>query len=155
MSRSNMYNLLSLLNERLRGSLDSLKRLESCPGQRVILLAGYRTEIEYLLAQINFEVTSEASSFEEKNTARWGRKVRRLEQEQRDPDDVFLEAEERDKERRKMGLPARIVVLPWSYEEDQRILAAREIARKRKGRKARQRTSRTKSDGSRLSRPAP
>jgi hypothetical protein len=81
MTRTNAYDLLSVLNQRLRGTLDPLKRLESCPGQRSILLAGYRTEIEYLLAQINFEVTCEASSYEEKNTARWGRKVRRLEEE--------------------------------------------------------------------------
>jgi hypothetical protein len=141
MPRVNVYDLLALVNDRLRAALNPLRRLESCPGQRSILLTDYRTEIEYLLAQINFEVTSEASSFEEKNMARWGRKVRRLEQQQRDQDDVFLEAEERDKERRRRGLSSRIVVLPWSHEDDERILAAKETARNRKRRKTRRHQS--------------
>ncbi len=43
----------------------------------------------------------------------------------KDPDDVFLDAEERDEHRKKQGLPPRIVVLPWSAEEEAKRLAAK------------------------------
>ena len=43
----------------------------------------------------------------------------------KDPDDVFLDAEERDEQRKKQGLPPRIVVLPWSAEEEEKLLAAK------------------------------
>jgi hypothetical protein len=52
----------------------------------------------------------------------------------KDPDDVFLDAEEREKQRKKQGLPPRIIVLPWSPEEEEKFLAAKRAQRAKKRR---------------------
>jgi hypothetical protein len=36
-----------------------------------------------------------------------------------------LEVEEREEVRRKKGLAPRIIILPWSYEEEEKLIAAK------------------------------
>lgn len=57
----------------------------------------------------------------------------------KDPDDVILDAPERDAQRKKQGLPPGIIVLAWSAEEEEKLLAARraQAARKRKAKRKR------------------
>ena len=81
-----------------------------------------------------FEVTTEASDFEQDQATHWYRIHHKYETSLKDPDDVFLDAEERDQLRKKQGLPPRIVVLPWSAEEEEKLLAAKgaQATKKRK-----------------------
>ncbi len=90
-------------------------------------------------AQAGFEVTAEASDFEQDQATHWSRIHHKYEMWLKDPDDVFLDAEERDKQRKKQGLPPRIVVLPWSAEEEEKLLATKraQAAKKRKGKRKR------------------
>jgi hypothetical protein len=50
-----------------------------------------------------------------------------------------LDAEERDEQRKKQGLPPRILVLPWSAEEEEKLLAVKraQAAKKRQARRKR------------------
>jgi hypothetical protein len=130
------YELLALLDRTLRESINLLKRLTACPGQRSDVLVPLMNEVQYVRAQAGFEVTSEANEFEQANQTYWSRIHHKDEMQIKDPDDVFLEAEERDEQRKKQGLPPRIIVLPWSSEEEEKLLTA-ERAHAAKKRKAR------------------
>jgi hypothetical protein len=133
------YELLALLDRNLRESVNLLKRLTACPGQRSDVLVPLLNEMQYVRAQAGFEVTTEASDFEQDQMTHWGRVHRNHEMWLKDPDDVFLDAEERDEQRKKQGLPPRIIVLPWSSEEEEKLLAAKrtQAAKKRKARATR------------------
>ena|ERR1700676_2243906 len=130
------YELLALLDRNFRESIKLLKRLADCPGQRSDVLVPLLNEIQYVRAQADFEVTSETSDFEQDQMIHWGRIHRKHEMWLKDPDDVFLDAEERDEQRKKQGLPPRIIVLPWSPEGEEKLLAAKraQAAKKRKAR---------------------
>jgi hypothetical protein len=133
------YELLALLDRNLRESVTLLKRLTACPGQRSDVLVPLSNEVQYVRAQIGFEVTSEANDFEQANQTHWSRIHHKYLQWLKDPDDVFLEAEDRDVQRKKQGLPPRIVVLPWSAEEEEKLLTAKktQAAKKRRARSKR------------------
>jgi hypothetical protein len=64
----------------------------------------------------------------------WSRIHRKHEMWLKDPDDVYLDVEEREELRKKKGLPPRVIILPWSHEEEEKLLAARrsEARKKRK-----------------------
>jgi|SRR5580704_2689413 hypothetical protein len=128
------YELLALLDRNLRESVTLLKRLTACPGQRSDVLVPLSNEVQYVRAQVGFEVTSEASGFEQANLTHWSLIHNNYLRWLKDPDDVFLDAEERDKERKKLGLPPRIIVLPWDSDEEERILGEKG-SKTRKGRK--------------------
>jgi len=128
------YELLAVLDRNLRESVNLFKQLAECPGQRSDVLIPLSNEIQYVRAQAGFEVTTEASDFEQDLATHWSRIHNKYEMWLKDPDDVFLDAEERDEQRKKQGLPPRIVVLPWSAEEDEKLLAGKraQAAKKRK-----------------------
>ncbi len=123
------YELLALLDRNLRDSITLFKRISACPGQRSEVLVPLMNELQYVRAQVGFEVTSEANDFEQANSTYWSRIHNKYLRWLKDPDDVFLEAEARDKERKKQGLPSRIIVLPWNCEEEERLLARRRRVR--------------------------
>jgi hypothetical protein len=131
------YELLALLDRNLRESINLFKQLAECPGQRSDVLTPLSNEVQYVRAQAGFEVTTEASDFEQVQATQWGRIHRKYEIRLKDPDDVFLDAEERDERRKKRGLPPRIVILPWSAEEEEKLLAVKRMqaAKKRKARR--------------------
>jgi len=135
------YELLALLDRNLRESVNLFKRLAKFPGQRSDVLIPLSNEIQYVRAQAGFEVTTEASDFEQDQATHWSRIHHKYEMWLKDPDDVFLDAEERDQQRKKRGLPPRIVVLPWSAGEEEKLLAAKRVEAAKKCKATRQRAS--------------
>ncbi len=132
MTKGSVYDLLALLNQHFRDTLIVLRQIETCPGQRSILLSAYRTEIEYVRAQANFEVTTQASEFEQDRATDWGRKHVKWEKWLQDPDDVYYDVRDREQWRRKKGLAPRVRFLSWSRQKDEETLAKKLKARKRK-----------------------
>jgi hypothetical protein len=59
------YELLAVLDRNLRESVNLFKQLAACPGQRSDVLTPLSNEIQYVRAQAGFEVTTEASDFEQ------------------------------------------------------------------------------------------
>src|ERR1700723_2115088 len=100
-----VYEVLALLDRNLRQSISLFKQLAECPGQRSDVLTPLSNELQYVRAQAGFEVTTEASDFEQNQANQWGRIHRKYEMRLKDPDDVFLDADERDQQRKKDGLP--------------------------------------------------
>ncbi|HXN26026.1 MAG TPA: hypothetical protein VN902_02815 [Candidatus Acidoferrales bacterium] len=135
------YELLAQLDRNLRDSINLFKQIAECPGQRPDVLTPLSNEIQYVRAQAGFEVTAEASEFEQDQSTHWSRVRHKYEMWLKDPDDVFLDAEERDQQRKKLGLPPRIVVLPWSSEEEEKLMAAKRVEVAKKCKATRQRAS--------------
>ena len=134
------YEILALLERHFEDSIALLKKLTTCPGQRSDILLPLADELRYVRAQIGFEITDQASDFELDNTTYWSRIHRRNEKRIKDPDDVYLDVEEREDLRKKKGLPPRVIILPWSYEEEEKLLAAKK-SQARKRRKQNRRTT--------------
>jgi hypothetical protein len=123
-----------MLERHLEESVTLLKQLTTCPGQRSDILIPLSNELRYVRAQIGYEVTEQASDFEMERAEHWGRIHRRFEEWLKDPDDIYLHVEEREEQRKKKGLAPRVNILPWSYEEEEKLLAAKraEARKKRK-----------------------
>ena len=119
------YELLALLDRNLRESVNLFKQLAECPGQRSDVLTPLSNEIQYVQDQAK----------------QWSRIRHKYERWLKDADDVFLDAEERDEQRKKQGLPPRIVVLPWSAEEEEKLLAAKRAQAAKKRKATRKRTA--------------
>ena len=128
------YEILAMLERHFEESVTLLKQLTTCPGQRSDILIPLSNELRYMRAQIGYQVTEQASGFEMECADHWGRIHRRFEEWLKDPDDIYLYVEEREEQRKKKGLAPRVIILPWSYEEEARLLGAKraEARKKRK-----------------------
>ncbi len=107
-----MYEYLHLLNQNFQHTLRILQRLEKCPGLRRDFLRAFQVMIEEIRAQTNFELTDRIHQHEERDWYRFGKLRRRWEKQFEDPDDVYIEVQEREEERRRQGTAARLGILP-------------------------------------------
>jgi hypothetical protein len=126
------YEILAMLERHFEESVTLLKQLTTCPGQRSDILIPLSNELRYVRAQIGYEVTEQASDFEMERADHWGRIHRRFEEWLKDPDDIYLHVEEREEQRKKKGLAPRVIILPWSYEEEEKLLAAKRVEARKK-----------------------
>jgi hypothetical protein len=126
------YEILAVLERHFEESVTLLKQLTTCPGQRSDILIPLSNELRYVRAQIGYEVTEQASDFEMERADHWGRIHRRFEEWLKDPDDIYLQVEEREEQRKKKGLAPRVIILPWSYEEEEKLLAAKRAGARKK-----------------------
>ncbi|HEV2421267.1 MAG TPA: hypothetical protein VGS59_06125 [Candidatus Acidoferrales bacterium] len=77
---------------------------------------------------MNADFTEKLSNSERFDEGRFWKQRREFEKKWRDPDDVYIEVQEREEERKKQGLRPRLGVLPCSAanEEDERREAPQE-----------------------------
>jgi hypothetical protein len=127
------YEYLYLLNQKLKETVQIFQRLEKCPGLRRDFLRSFQVEVEDVRAQANFEVLEHLSEQEEHDWARFGRLRRQWDRQFEDPDDVYINVERREEERKKQGLPPRVGIVPHSVvaAEEERIEAEQERKKKR------------------------
>jgi hypothetical protein len=71
------------------------------------------------------------SDREQHDWAHFGKLRREWDRQFEDPDDVYLEAEEREEERRKQGLPLRLGIIPHEAIAAKETLLEAKQARKR------------------------
>jgi hypothetical protein len=146
------YEILAMLERHLEESVTLLKQLTTCPGQRSDILIPLSNELRYVRAQIGYEVTEQASDFEMGRAKHWGRIHRRFEEWLKDPDDIYLQVEEREQQRKKRGLAPRVIILPWSHEKEEKLLAAKRAeARKKRKQKPRATASKPTVKGAKAS----
>ena len=133
-----IYEYLFLLNQNLQEAVQILRRLEKCPWLRRDFLRSFQVEVEDLRAQTNFEVIEHLSDREQHDWAHFGKLRRAWDRQFKDPDDVYLKAEQREEERRKQGLPPRLGIIPHEViAAEEARLEAEHGRKKRRGRKAR------------------
>lgn len=133
-----VYEYLHLLNQSLQETLQILKRLEKCPGLRRDFLRSFQLEVQELRAETNFELTERLSECEQHDWGRLGKLRREWERQFEDPDDVYLKATQREVDRRKLGLPPRLGIIPHSaIEGEEKHLEAEQRRKKKLTRKGR------------------
>lgn len=132
-----IYEYLFLLNQKLQETVQILKQLEKCPWLRRDFLRSFQVEVEDLRAQTNFEVIEHLSDREQHDWAHFGKLRREWDRQFEDPDDVYLKAEQREKERGKQGLPPRLGIIPHeAIAVEETRLEAEQRRKKKRSRKA-------------------
>jgi hypothetical protein len=76
-------------------------------------------EIEEVRCDMNADFTEKLADSERFDEGRFWKQRRDFEKKWRDPDDVYIDVERREEERKKQGLPPRLGVLPHSAEAEE------------------------------------
>ena len=147
-SKISFYESLFLWNQGVDQVLTILRRLEKLPFADKRALHCTQAEIEELRAGVNADFVEEIGERERLDQGRFWKQRRAYEKTLEDPDDVYFEVEEREEQRRKQGLPARLGIVPHSVmaEEQGHIKGAQPRKKQRTG-KHRKTTASTKSAG--------
>ena len=82
---------------------------------------------------MNADFTEHLADSERFDEGHFWKQRRGFEKKWRDPDDVYIDVERREEERKKQGLPPRVGIVPHSAvsEEEQRWEAQQERKKKR------------------------
>jgi hypothetical protein len=133
-----IYESLFLLNQSVDQVVAILHGMEKFPFADKESLESAQAEIEEVRASMNADFTEQLGDRERLDEGRFWKQRRAFEKKWRDPDDVYIDVERREEERKKRGLPPRLGIVPHSavVEEEQRLEAQQE-RKKRRARKRR------------------
>jgi len=123
-----IYQSLFLLNEGVDHVITLLHSMGKFPFADKESLQCAIVEIEGVRCDMNAVITEHLADSERFDEGRFWKHRREFEKKWRDPDDVCIDVERREEERKKQGLPPRLGVLPNSAvaEEEQRWEAEQE-----------------------------
>src|SRR6516165_11609994 len=114
-----IYESLFLLNEGVDHVIALLRSMEGLPLAERESLQSAVVEIEEVRCDVNADFTEKLADGERFDEGRFWKQRRDLEKKWRDPDDVYLDVQRREEERKKQGLPPRLGVLPHSAVAEQ------------------------------------
>lgn len=134
-----IYESLFLLNQGVDYVVALLRGMEKLPFAEKESLQSAVVEIEEVRCDMNADFTEHLADSERFDEGRFSKQRRDYEKQWRDPDDVYLEAERREEERKKQGLPPRLGIVPHSAvaAEEERWEAQQERKKKRTGKSKR------------------
>jgi hypothetical protein len=132
-----IYKSLFLLNERVDHVVALLRDMEKLPFPERKSLQHAVVEIEEVRCDVNADFTEKLADSERFDEGRFWKQRREYENRWRDPDDVYIDVQQREKERKKLGLPPRLGVLPHSALSDQEQTLEVEQERNKTARKGR------------------
>jgi len=137
-SKLRIYESLFLLNQSIDQVLTVLRRMAKFPFADKESLQCAQAEIEEVRCDMNADFAGHLADSERLDEGRFWKQRREFEKKWRDPDDVYIDVQRREEERKKQGLPPRVGIVPHSAiaEEEKRREAAEE--RKKKGTPQRQ-----------------
>jgi hypothetical protein len=132
-----IYESLFLLNQGIDHVVALLRGMEKFSIADKESMQSALAEIEEVRASMNADFTERLGERERFDEGRFSKQRRAIEKKWRDPDDVYIDVEHREVERKKQGLPTRVGVVPHSAvaEDEQR----REAEQERKKKRARKR----------------
>jgi hypothetical protein len=107
-----LYENLFLWNQGIDQLVAILRRMEKFSFEHKSVLQHAQNEIEEVRAEVNADLLEEQAEFELKDAGRFFKRRRAYEKQREDPDDVYIEVERREAERKKQGLPTRIGIIP-------------------------------------------
>ena len=114
-----IYESLFLLNQGVDYIIAILHGMEKFPFADKESLHSAQAEIEEVRAGTNADFAERLGDRERSNEGRFWKQRRAFEKKWRDPDDVYIEVEGREQERKKQGLPSRVGVIPHSAVVEQ------------------------------------
>ena len=97
-TKVHLYHALYLVNRGFDLTLAGLKRLEELGVHRHDDLSEHEVSVELARCEVNDELTSVLQSYEDDDSAYWSGRLRELEKQRADPDDVFFAANDRKQE---------------------------------------------------------
>src|SRR5262245_4499251 len=89
-------------------------------------------EIEEVRCDVNADFTEKLADSERFDGGHFWKRRRDFEKKWRDPDDVYIEVQRREEERKLQGLPPRLGVLPHSVVAEESPLQEPDIAKKKR-----------------------
>lgn len=136
--KARIYESLFLLNQGVDHVLAILRGMGKFSFADKESLHSAQVELEEVRASMNADFTEQLGDRERAAEGRFWKQRHALEKKWRDPDDVYINVERREAERKKQGLPSRVGIVPHSTvaEEEQRWEASQE-RRKKRARKVR------------------
>ena len=128
-----IYESLFLLNRSMDATIATLRGMQRFPFVDKDSVQCAIAEIEEVRADVNADITEHLADSERFDEGRFWERRREFEKKWRDPDDVYIDVEDREEERKRRGLPPRIGILPPSAvaEQEQRWEAQQERKKKR------------------------
>jgi hypothetical protein len=143
-----IYESLFLLNQGVDHVVALLRGMEKFPFADKDSVQSAIVEIEEVRCDMNADFAEHLVDSERLDEGHFWKQRRAFEKNWRDPDDVYIDVERREEERKRQGLPPRVGVLPHSAvaEEEQRWEAQQEQKKKRAS-KRRKPASNAKSAG--------
>src|ERR1700730_6219602 len=109
-----IYESLFLLNERIDHVVTLLRDMGKFPFADKDSMQCAIVEIEEVRCDMNADFTEHLADSERFDEGHFWKQRRAFEKKWRDPDDVYIDVERREEERKKQGLPARVIgsILP-------------------------------------------
>jgi hypothetical protein len=135
-SKLSTYEALFLLNQRVDQVVVVLRKMEQLPTADKQSIDCAITEIEEVRSGMNATFTEKLANHERFEEGRFWKRRTKLEKKWRDPDDVYIDVQRREEERKKRGLAARIIVLPWSPADEDKLVAANRVRERNKRKRA-------------------
>ena len=128
-----IYESLFLLNEGVDHVIAVLRSMENFPFADKDSVQSALVEIEEVRADVNADFVEELADLERVDEGRFWKQKRAYEKKWRDPDDVYIDVEQREEERKTQGLPPRIGIVPYSAvaDEEKRIEEEQEQKKQR------------------------
>jgi len=137
-----IYEGLFMLNQGFDHVVALLRGMEKFSIADKEAMQSALAEIEEVRAGMNADFTEQLGDRERLDEGRFWKQRRALEKKSRDPDDVYLDVERREQERKKHGLPPRVGVVPHSaVAEEERRWEARQERKKKHARKTERRAA--------------
>src|SRR5215831_11569215 len=109
-----IYESLFLLNEGVDHVIALLRGMKKLPLAEKESLQTAVVEIEEVRCDVNADFTEKLADCERFDEGRFWKQRREFEKKWCDPDDVYINVQRREEERKKQGLPPRLGVLPHS-----------------------------------------
>ena len=130
-----IYESLFLLNEGMEQIITLLRKMEKLPFADKESVQCAVVEIEEVRCDMNADFTEHLADSERFDEGHFWKQRRAFEKKWRDPDDVYIDVERREEERKKQGLPPRVIgsILPHSAvaQAEERREAEQERKKKR------------------------
>src|SRR5258706_2939401 len=132
-AKQRIYESLFLLNQGVDWLIANLRRMQKFRFADAESVQCAIVEIEEVRCDMNADFTEYLADSERSDEGRFWKQKRAFEKKWRDPDDVYIDVERREEERKKQGLPTRVGVVPHSAvaEDEQRWEAQQERKKKR------------------------
>ena len=135
-----IYESLFLLNQGVDHLVALLHGMEKFPFAHKESLQSAVAEIEEVRCDMNADFVEHLADSERHDEGRFWKQRRAYEKKWRDPDDVYLDVEHREEERKKQGLPPRVGIVPHSVvAEDEQRWEAQQERKKKRARKSKRR----------------
>ena len=109
-----IYESLFLFNQSVDHLIGLLHSMEKLPFAEKEELQSAVVEIEQVRCDMNADFAEHLVDSERLDEGRFWKQKRAFQKKWRDPDDVYIDVERREEERKKQGLPARVIgsILP-------------------------------------------